>query len=386
MRGKEEGDRKDSILLLAAGAKGAVGSTVAVLVAILSKNPQEVLPWLTVSESLPCIMGKGKVKFAGWDLKEKTLLEAISSHGVIPEKKWLPFQEALNSMKVFKAPEGPLLKQTDIISYQIKELLSENPGASPVMVDLLPACARPSFPICSSFEEILAGDRGELPADLAYAAAALRCGVPFVNFTSNQVEHPLLVREASRRGVPICGRDGKTGQTFFKVVLASAFKARKLKIYGWYSLNILGNEDGRNLSDPSKAAAKLSNKTQVLQDVLGYPVEQGPEEPSHAVHIAYYPPRGDAKEAWDVIDFSGAFGLPMSLRLNLLARDSVLAAPLVVDLAAWMAGLKKLGRSGLIPELGFYFKKPLGEGSPKTFQDQLSALEALKRDFALGGA
>lgn len=378
---EEKRAQTTSILLLVAGAKGAVGSTVAALVAKLRQNPQEALPWLTVSETLPWILGKGNVQFAGWDTKEKTLLEAVGSHGVLGEKQWLPLQEELKGMKVLKAPQGPLLEQSQILSHQIRELLAQHPGASPVMVDLLPACSGPSFPSCSSVEELLALDRGQLPRDLAYAVAALYCGVPFVNFTSNQVEHPLLVREASRRGVPICGRDGKTGQTFFKVVLASALKARKLKISGWYSLNILGNEDGKNLSDPSRAASKLANKTEVLQDVLGYSVEYGLQEPSHGVHIAYYPPRGDAKEAWDVVDFSGAFGLPMSLRLNLLARDSVLAAPLVVDLAAWMAGLKKLGRAGLVPELGFYFKKPLGEGSPKSFQEQLNALEVLKKRF-----
>lgn len=371
--------------MLVAGAKGAVGSTVAALVATLRHDPQEVLPWLTLPESFSRILGKGQVCFAGWDSKEESLLEALRSQRVLSENNWVPIQEELRAMKVLKAPQGPLLEQTEILCTQIKEILSEHPGASPVMVDLLPACAGPSFHNCSSLEELLARDKGEAPVDLAYAAAALRCGVPFVNFTSNQVEHPLLVSEASRKAVPICGRDGKTGQTFFKVVLASALKARKLKVTGWYSLNILGNEDGRNLSDPSKAAAKLANKTEVLEEVLGYRVGDNPHETSHGVHIAYYPPRGDSKEAWDVVDFSGAFGLPMSLRMNLLARDSVLAAPLVLDLAGWMAGLKKLGRWGLVPELGFYFKRPLGEGHPRTFQEQLNALELLEKEFDMKG-
>lgn len=380
---KEQRPHTTHVLLLAAGAKGAVGSTVAALVASLIRNPQEVLPWLTVSERFPGILEKGAMIFAGWDSREKSLLEVIKSNGVLGEKQWLPLQEELEGMKVLRAPQGPLGEQVEVLSHQIRELLEENPGASPVMVDLLPASANPSYSSPSTLDELLAGGDGQMPVDLAYAAAAIRCGVPFVNFTSNQVEHPLLVKEACQRGVPICGRDGKTGQTFFKVVLASALKARKLRISGWYSLNILGNEDGRNLSDPSRAASKVANKTEVLEEVLGYPVEHGSREPSHGVHIAYYPPRGDAKEAWDVIDFSGAFGLPMSLRLNLLARDSVLAAPLVVDLAVWMAGLKKLGRSGLVPELGFYFKKPLGQGSPKTFQEQLKALELLHKELTL---
>ncbi len=383
---QEKGGKKtSSILLLVAGAKGAVGSTVAVLAAALKEKPEEVLPWLTTSESLPGAPGKGSLKFAGWDSKEISLIDAIIKHGVIPQDKWLPLQDELSAMEVLEAPQGPLLEQARLLAAQIRELMAHHPDSSPVMVDLLPASASPPFAECHCLEELLAMDRGALPVDMAYAAAALSCGVPFVNFTSNPVEHPMVVQEAVQKGVPMCGRDGKTGQTFFKVVLASALKARKLRVYGWYSLNILGNEDGRNLLDPSRAASKLENKTQVLEDVLGYTVAQDPQEPSHGVHIAYYPPRGDAKEAWDVVDFWGLFGLPMSLRLNLMARDSVLAAPMVVDLAAWMVELKKLGRSGLIPELGFYFKRPLGEGSPKTFQEQLYALKLLEKQCSLQG-
>jgi myo-inositol-1-phosphate synthase len=148
---------------------------------------------------------------------------------------------------------------------------------------------------------------------------------------------------------------------------------------GWYSLNILGNADGKNLMDPDRAADKVANKTQLLDDILGYPVGQKYGEPCHKVHIDYYPPRGDAKEAWDVIDFQGMFGLPMSIRLNLQGRDSILAAPLILDLSRWMAVLKSAGRSGLIPELGFYFKKPLGKNPPLNFQDQVHCLRELEK-------
>ena len=143
-------------------------------------------------------------------------------------------------------------------------------------------------------------------------------------------------------------------------------------------MNILGNEDGKNLADPRRAAGKLANKTEVLEEILGYPVGGRYGASSHKVVIDYYPPRGDSKEAWDVIDFSGLFGLPMSLRLNLQARDSILAAPLVIDLARWMVFLQMAGRSGLVPELGFYFKKPLGPNPPLSFQDQLAQLGQLE--------
>ena len=170
--------------------------------------------------------------------------------------------------------------------------------------------------------------------------------MPVVNFTPNEIEIPSLLHEAEERGVPLAGRDGKTGQTYLKVVLASALKARKLYVDGWYSLNILGNADGKNLMEPGKAEGKLINKTEILDEILGYSVgEKRSQTASHKVHIDYYPPRGDAKEAWDVIDFMGLFGLPMSLRLNLQGRDSILAAPLVLDLARWMAVLQRSGKS-----------------------------------------
>jgi myo-inositol-1-phosphate synthase len=193
------------------------------------------------------------------------------------------------------------------------------------------------------------------------------------------VESPAIVSEAIKAGVPISGRDGKTGQTYLKVVLASALKARSLLVDGWYSLNLLGNEDGQNLVDPQRAAGKLANKTEVLDEILGYHVGDKYGTSSHKVRIDYYPPRGDAKEAWDVIDFLGLFGLPMSLRLNLHARDSILAAPLIVDLARWMVALQGAGRSGQIPELAFYFKKPWGPHPPLTFQDQLAKLKELEQ-------
>jgi myo-inositol-1-phosphate synthase len=248
-----------------------------------------------------------------------------------------------------------------------------------VFVNLLPSAVYLDLRGCRNLAELYAhADVGRLP-DLAYALAAVASGVPIVNFTPNEVEIPLVLKEAVKQGVPVAGRDGKTGQTYLKVVLASALKARHLLIDGWYSLNILGNADGANLMDPGRAAGKLSNKTHLLDEILGYKVGANYPAPAHKVHIDYYPPRGDAKEAWDAIDFKGMFGLPMSIRINLLGRDSILAAPLVLDLARWAAALQAAGRRGPVPELGFYFKKPVGDSPPLTFQDQLASLARLER-------
>jgi myo-inositol-1-phosphate synthase len=316
---------------------------------------------------------------AGWDLLAGCMAEAVARQGVLSEGQWRPLESRLSQVEVLAAPQGgPCRQQVERIVGDIQALRARHPGHRAVLVDLLPAAPKWTPTIGGSLDELLDAPDPNMPRDMAYAAAAALCGVPWVNFTPNEVELPALVREAEARGVPMAGRDGKTGQTYLKVVLASALRARRLTVDGWYSVNILGNADGRNLSDPAAAEAKLANKTRVLEDVLGYAVGERYGEPTHGVHIAYYPPRGDAKEAWDVVDFRGLFGLPMSLRLNLLARDSILAAPLVLDLAVWTAALQRAGRGGLVPELAFYFKRPLGEAPPLSFQDQVARLDALR--------
>jgi myo-inositol-1-phosphate synthase len=251
--------------------------------------------------------------------------------------------------------------------------------AQPVFINLLPACVQKDIIHYQKVSELFKKDTFKDFPDLAYTLAAILSEIPVVNFTPNIVEIPAIIKEAEQRNIPMAGRDGKTGQTYFKVVLASAFRARNFLVDGWYSLNILGNADGMNLMNPENAKEKLANKTKLLDEVLGYEVGQKYGASSHKVHIDYYPPRGDAKEAWDVIDFSGMFGLPMSLRVNLQGRDSILAAPLALDLGRWLAALKLAGRRGLVPELGFYFKKPVGDSPPLTFQDQIQSLKRLEQ-------
>jgi myo-inositol-1-phosphate synthase len=320
-------------------------------------------------------------EIAGWDVSPRTLLESITYHGVLPEERWKPFAGDLGQIQVRQAPSAKsgLRVQVEQLSSDILGFKRVYPQARPVFINLLPACAAMDLSHFKDLSGLYSGvDEATFP-DLAYAISAIRSGLPVVNFTSNAVEIPTVVEEAIKVGVPLAGRDGKTGQTYLKVVLASALKARNLLVDGWYSLNILGNEDGKNLLNPEKAAGKLAHKTEVLDEILGYRVGERYGTSSHKVLIDYYPPRGDAKEAWDVIDFLGLFGLPMSLRVNLLARDSILAAPLVLDLARWMVALQMAGRSGLTPELAFYFKKPLGVHPPLTFQDQLTKLAELEQ-------
>ena len=371
-----------SLLLLVAGAKGAVASTMAAAVAVMQHDPARVLPSLTTGHLFPFLGPLQATRLAGWDNTEESLTGALQRHGVIPESIWKPHAQQLDGITVLRAPvpTDDLKTQVEQLCRDIINFKSQYSRARVVFVNLLPAASQRNFTDCRNISQLFARAEAGFMPDLAYALAAVAAGVPVVNFTPNTVEIPVLLDEAVKQRVPVAGRDGKTGQTYLKVVLASALKARHLIIDGWYSLNILGNADGANLMDPDRAAEKLSNKTRLLDEILGYKVGENYAAPTHKVHIDYYPPRGDAKEAWDAIDFKGMFGLPMSIRINLLGRDSILAAPLVLDLARWSAALQATGRSGPVPELGFYFKKIVGESPPLTFQDQLLSLARLERD------
>jgi myo-inositol-1-phosphate synthase len=368
------------LLLLVAGAKGAIGSTLAAALAALKTHPDRVTPYLTTADQFAFLGDPASTSLAGWDQSPDTLQDAIGRHGVLNASLWKPYASAIEAMPMFSAPEaaGCIGDQVACIRADIARCREQFPDARCVLINLLPAACDLTDPCRYADLEALMGEvsTAVLP-DLAYVAAAVMEGLPVVNFTPNTVELPTILDHAAAAGVPVAGRDGKTGQTYFKVVLASALKARGLYVDGWYSLNILGNADGLNLMDPDHACGKLTNKTRLLDDILGYPVGQRHGQSTHKVHIDYYPPRGDAKEAWDVIDLRGLFGLPMSLRINLQGRDSILAAPMALDLARWAAALNAAGIGGSIADLGFYFKRPVGEDAPVTFEDQLAALDRL---------
>ncbi|MDJ0855885.1 MAG: inositol-3-phosphate synthase [Desulfobacterales bacterium] len=363
------------LLLLVPGIKGAIGSTLCLAARIQRRHPELILPYLTATDLLPDDTDFPRIEIAGWDLSAAGLAETVSAHGIVPAQLSEPLAAELDAIPAAAAPDpaAGLEAQISAVRGDIDRFRRLYPDARPVMINLLPAC-----PQCraEAGEDLAALDCRRFP-DLAYALAAVRAGIPLVNFTPNDLILPEVVEAAVENGVPLAGRDGKTGQTYFKVVLASAFRARRLYVDGWYSMNILGNADGRNLMDPERAQGKLENKTRLLDDILGYAVGENYGEPAHKVHIDYYPPRGDAKEAWDVIDLKGLFGLPMSLRVNLQGRDSILAAPMAIDLALWMTQLQANGHKGPIAELGFFFKKPEGADPPYAFVDQVLALQQL---------
>lgn len=372
-------EKPTGILLLAAGLGGAIGTTVAAAAALMQVRPGRVAPYLTTPIYAPDLPAPMTFQVAGWDARPRPLLESLADSAIVPEAIWSEARPGIEATPLLPAPPAgaPLAARIEALAKDVADLRRRWPRHRPVLVNLLPAAVDPDLTACTTLEALLDHPEAGTLTDLAYVLAALRAGIPVINFTPNRVEIPVVAALAAAAGVPLLGRDGKTGQTYFKVVLASALKARSLRVDGWYSLNILGNADGANLDDPCRAAGKLANKTELLDEILGYPVADAQGRSTHKVRIDYYPPRGDAKEAWDAIDFSGLFDLPMSLRLDLQGRDSILAAPLVLDLARWCAALTQSGIAGPVPALGFYFKKPVGDDPPITFAQQLAALDRL---------
>ena len=212
-----------------------------------------------------------------------------------------------------------------------------------------------------SFEEGLRKDDPDIAPSQIYAYAALKLRVPFANGAPNlTTDVPALLNLAKENGVPICGKDFKTGQTYMKTLLAPGFKARMLGLRGWFSTNILGNRDGEVLEDPGSFKSKEETKLSVLEHILQpelYPSLY--KDLYHAVRINYYPPRGDSKEGWDNIDIFGWLGYPMQIKIDFLCRDSILAAPLVLDLVLFMDLAQRAGMKGIQEWLSFYFKGPM---------------------------
>jgi len=220
--------------------------------------------------------------------------------------------------------------------------------------------AGPAHQSLAAFEKAMEQNDPAIAPSMLYGYAALMEGVPFANGAPNlTVDIPALERLAEERKVPIGGKDFKTGQTMMKSVLAPAFKARMLGLAGWYSTNILGNRDGEVLDDPESFKTKEESKLGLLDHILQpemYPDLYG--KIYHKVRINYYPPRGDNKEGWDNIDIFGWLGYPMQIKVDFLCRDSILAAPLVLDLALFFDLAHRAGLSGIQEWLSFYFKGP----------------------------
>ena len=319
--------------------------------------------------------------FGGWDIFEDNAYEAALKAGVLEKTLLDQIQEPLAAVRPMKAvfdPEyvrrlnGPNVKQggtkmdkAEALVADIEEFRRSTGVARMVMIwcGSTEVFHRPAavHQTLKDFERGLAGNDPEISSSQIYAYAALKSGVPYANGAPHlTTDTPALLELARERQVPVAGKDFKTGQTFMKTLIAPGFKARMLGVSGWFSTNILGNRDGEVLDDPGSFKSKEESKLSVLQHILQ--PELCPmlyKDLYHAVRINYYPPRGDAKEGWDNIDIFGWLGYPMQIKIDFLCRDSILAAPIVLDLVLFLDLAQRAGMKGIQEWLSFYFKAPM---------------------------
>lgn len=379
------------------GLGGAVASTAVAGVELLKLGVSGTsgLPLTDVD----CLVPYESLVFGGWDLDGDDLAKAAHVHRVLDAAQIEAVARQLGEIEPWPAvadpayckravganlvPVGPLRDRVARIAEDLRRFRAERSLDTVVVVNLAsteiwPDVTLPVFTDVDMFEKGLDVDDAAITPGMLYAYAAITEDCPYVNFTpSLAADVPALVTLAEQRGVPVGGKDGKTGQTMVKTVLAPAFRSRALHVDGWYSTNILGNRDGEILDDPGSLASKLDTKGSVLDSILGYPVED------HVVRIDYYRPRGDEKEAWDNIDLVGFLGQRMQLKVDFLCRDSILAAPLVLELARLLAEAHRRGEGGVQTQLGFFFKAPMtGDGSIP--EHALHVQERVLRDWLAG--
>jgi myo-inositol-1-phosphate synthase len=343
----------------------------------LGKRTDEKNP--LIKDFVP-LAGLEDLVFGCWDPIDDNGYESALNAGVLHKEKHLdPIKDFLSSIKPMKAAfspdyvkklDGPNKKtgtkfeQAEEIRGDIRRFMEENDCERAVMV----WCASteiflrpgPTHETLESFEAAMKADDPTIAPSMLYAYAAIMEGIPYANGAPNlSADVPALEDLAKEKGVPIVGKDFKTGQTLMKTILAPGFKTRMLGVSGWFSTNILGNRDGEVLDDPESFKTKEESKLGALEHILQ--PELYPElydEMYHKVRINYYPPRGDNKEGWDNIDIFGWMGYGMQIKVDFLCRDSILAAPIVLDLALFMDLASRAGFGGIQEWLSFYFKAP----------------------------
>jgi myo-inositol-1-phosphate synthase len=321
------------------------------------------------------------VVFGGWDIFEEDSYEAARTAGVLdaslleqikPEMQAIRPWPAVFDRRYVKRLDGPNVKKgankrelADQLRDDIKRFKAEHKLERLVMIwcgsTEVYLTESEAHATIESFEQALEANDPNIPSSMIYAYAAIKEGIPYANAAPNlSADVPALLQLAEQNGSPVAGKDLKTGQTLIKTIIAPGLKARLLGVEGWYSTNILGNRDGEVLDDPESFKTKEESKKSVLDYILQpnlYPELY--ENLCHVVRINYYPPRGDNKEGWDNIDIFGWLGYPMQLRINFLCRDSILAAPIVLDVALLLDLAKRAGMDGIQEWLSFYFKSPM---------------------------
>ncbi|MFM7508003.1 MAG: inositol-3-phosphate synthase [Actinomycetota bacterium] len=336
-----------------------------------------------ICEFVP-LAGLDDLVFGGWDPISANALEAARTCGVLEdsdlsaisgELEGIVAMPAVFDQRWVKRLDGVRVKTGESkwdlaqqVVADIERFRTENDCDRLVMVwcGSTEAYQEPSavHATVEAFEAGLHASDDNISPSQIYAYAALSLGVPFANGAPNlSIDLPCMEELAVQNGVPVTGKDFKTGQTLMKTILAPGFKARMLGMRGWYSTNILGNRDGEVLDDPENFKTKEVSKLGVLDTILQpevYPELYGNID--HVVRINYYPPRGDNKEGWDAIDIFGWMGYPMQIKVDFMCRDSILAAPIVLDLALFLDLAQRAGQSGVQEWLSFYWKSPQPSG------------------------
>jgi len=344
----------------------------------LGKRTEDRTP--LVRDFVP-LAGLNDLVVGGWDIFQDNAYEAALNAQVLDKTLLEQVKEPLEAIQPMKGvfyPEyvkrlhgtwvkdgGSKMDQAEMLMDDIRNFKASTGAARLVMIwcgstEIFHEAVSVHASL-KNFEEGLAKSDPAIAPSQIYAYAALKSGVPFANGAPNlTTDVPALLEMARERQLPVCGKDFKTGQTMMKTILAPGLKARMLGVNGWFSTNILGNRDGEVLDDPdsfkTKEVTKLSVLDQILQPKL-YPMLY--KDLFHVVRINYYPPRGDAKEGWDNIDIFGWLGYPMQIKIDFLCRDSILAAPIVLDLVLFLDLAQRAGMKGIQEWLSFYFKAPM---------------------------
>jgi myo-inositol-1-phosphate synthase len=327
------------------------------------------------------LAGLNDIVFGGWDIFEEDCYAAARTAGVLDpslldqvrgEMEAIQPMPAVFDQRYVKRLNGPNVKKgrnkTDLADQLIADIraFKERHGCSRLVMVWCGSTEvfmkeGPVHQSLAAFEQGLERSDEAIPSSMVYAYAALKEGIPFANAAPNlTADVPAMLELAAATKAPVAGNDMKTGQTLIKTVIAPGLKARLLGVRGWYSTNILGNRDGEVLDDPESFKTKEESKKSALDYIFQphlYPELY--KDLSHVVRINYYPPRGDNKEGWDNIDLVGWLGYPMQLKINFLCRDSILAAPIVLDSALFLDLAKRAGMHGIQEWLSFYFKAPM---------------------------
>jgi len=360
------------------GAAEPIGSLTQMGTVRLGKRTDNRVP--AIRDFVP-LAGLDDLVFGGWDIYSDNCYEAAVHSGVLERPLLDSQKEFLSSIKpmpaVFdqdyvKRINGPNVKKyankcvaAEMIGEDIRRFKADT-GADRLVMIWIGSCEAFRTPsevhsTLAKFEQGLKNNDPLIAPSMIYAYAALKQGISSINGSPNlSNDIPALQELARRNNVPIAGKDFKTGQTLVKTVIAPMLKSRLLGLSGWFSTNILGNRDGEVLDEPESFKTKEESKLSVLHEILQpsvYP--QLYKDFHHQVRINYYPPRGDNKEGWDNIDIFGWLGYPMQLKINFLCRDSILAAPIVLDLVLFMDLAQRAGLGGIQEWLSFYFKSPI---------------------------